>query len=141
MLKKFFINALSAFVGAWVAIVLLIVAGTLFILGIVGSFVKTEGLSMKKGSVLVLHLRGSIEEVETTPAIDYNILLKGNLNPPTSLNAIVKALNQGKNNSNIEALLIDCGGAQASPATMDAVRNAVNDFRKAGKRCSHTATI
>ena len=134
MLKKFFLNALSAFVGAWAAIVLMVVAGIFFVIGIVGSFAKSEGLSVEKGSVMILRLQGNIEEVESNPTIDYNTLLKGGFEKATSLNSIVKALDQGKNNPYVEALLIECNGASASPATFDAIRNAVKDFKKSGKR-------
>ena len=37
MLKKFFMNALSSFVGAWVAILLLGAVVTIVVLGIAGS--------------------------------------------------------------------------------------------------------
>ena len=134
MLKKFFLNALSAFVGAWAAIVLMIVAGVIFLFGIIGSFAQKEGVSLSKGSVLVLKLKGEIEEVETAPVLDYSLMLKGKLSQPTTLNSIVKALESGKNNSNIEALLIQCDGAIAAPATFDAIRRAVLDFKKSGKR-------
>ena len=134
MLKKFFLNALSAFVGAWAAIVLMVVAGIFFVIGIIGSFAKSEGLSVEKGSVMILRLQGNIEEVESNPTIDYNTLLKGGFEKATSLNSIVKALDQGKNNPYVEALLIECNGASASPATFDAIRNAVKDFKVSGKR-------
>ena len=134
MLKRFFLNALSAFVGAWAAIVLLIIAATFFIIGLVGSLMQNEGLAVKKGSVLLLQLRGNIEEVETTPVIDYNVMLRGGFKNITSLNTITKALREAQNNSDIEAVLIACEGASAAPATFNAIRNAVLEFKNSGKR-------
>lgn len=134
MLKKFLLNALSAFVGAWAAIILMIVAGLIFVFGVIGSFARKDGVSLSKGSVMILKLQGEIEEIETNPTLDYTVMLRGSLARPTSLRAVVDALEVGKNNSNIEALLIQCNGAVASPATFDAIRRAVEDFKKSGKR-------
>ena len=57
MLKKFFMNALSSFVGAWVAILLLGAVVTIVVLGIAGSMVTgSETVSVKSRSVLELKL-------------------------------------------------------------------------------------
>lgn len=61
MLKKFFMNALSSFVGAWVAILLLGAVVTMVVLGIAGSMVTgSETVSVKSRSVLELKLEGEI---------------------------------------------------------------------------------
>lgn len=134
MLKKFFLNALSSFVGAWVAMVLFIIAGILFLFGSLASVMKNENVSIGKGSVLVVNLSGIIDETETTPKIDYVTLVRGNLTRPRSLSTIVNAIDMAASNSNIEAILIDCNYASAGLATMEAIRNAIVDFKKSGKK-------
>ncbi len=58
MLKKFFMNTLSSFVGAWIALVLFGVVAVLVTIGIVAKLgVATSAPeSIKKGSVLTIDL-------------------------------------------------------------------------------------
>ena len=110
MLKKFFLNALSSFVGAWIALVLFGICAVLIAVGLV-SQVKgsSESVSIKKHSVLVLDLTGSIIEAETANSPDYIALMQGNVEKPQTLNVIVKALSEAANNKSIDALYIKGG--------------------------------
>lgn len=134
MLKKFFLNALSSFVGAWAAIVLLIVGFLIFIFGCIGSLVSNDMPHITSHSILKLTLGGSIEETETDVTFDYTMLMTGSIEKPQTLKNLVAALSKAKQNSDIEALYIECTGADASPATLDALRNAIKDFKESGKR-------
>ncbi|MDE6291651.1 MAG: hypothetical protein K2M16_08965, partial [Muribaculaceae bacterium] len=63
MLKKFFLNLLSSFVGAWIAIVLFGVVAVLVVIGFIARMgANDEGGSVKVGSdsVLMLDLSGTI---------------------------------------------------------------------------------
>lgn len=135
MLKKFFLNALSSFVGAWIAMVLFGVCAVLVIVGLLAQVKGSpESASIKKHSVLVLDLNGSIVEAETTGAPDYINLIQGNVEKPQTLNVIVEALREGANNKSIDALYIKCGFMSAAPATVNAIREAVKIFKKSGKK-------
>ena len=135
MLKKFFLNALSSFVGAWIALVLFGICAVLIAVGLV-SQVKgsSESVSIKKHSVLVLDLNGSIIEAETANSPDYIALMQGNVEKPQTLNVIVKALSEAANNKSIDALYIKGGVLSAAPATVNAIRDAVKEFKKVGKK-------
>lgn len=133
MLKRFFFNSLSAFVGAWAAIVLLLVGLLIFIIGIIGSITKGTGEVLKPHSIMRIALAGNIEEVENS-GFDYTVLLTGKLEKAQTLRNIVNALDKAKTSSDIDAVLIECKGVYASPATLDAIRNAIKDFKKSGKR-------
>lgn len=135
MLKKFFLNALSSFVGAWIALVLFGICAVLIAVGLV-SQVKgsSESVSIKKHSVLVLDLNGSIIEAETANSPDYIALMQGNVEKPQTLNVIVKALSEAANNKSIDALYIKGGVLSAAPATVNAIRDAVKEFKKSGKK-------
>lgn len=135
MLKKFFLNALSSFVGAWIALVLFGICAVLIAVGLV-SQVKgsSESMSIKKHSVLVLDLNGSIIEAETANSPDYIALMQGNVEKPQTLNVIVKALSEAANNKSIDALYIKGGVLSAAPATVNAIRDAVKEFKKSGKK-------
>lgn len=135
MLKKFFMNALSSFVGAWVALVLFGVVAAVVCIGIVAKLGVSSSVSdsVSKGSVLVIELNGTIEERETPVDFDYVSLLQGNISRPQTLASLLTAIGEGKNNKNIDALYLKCKGVSASLATLNALRDAVIDFRKEGK--------
>lgn len=136
MLKRFFFNLLSSFVGAWIALTLFILALVISIIGFagaLGSMSGSEAPTLKKHSVLKLDLSGVIEETETNAGLDYFALLQGNVERPKTLRSLVEALAEAKVNKNIDALYIECNGVSASLATVNALRQAVADFKKSGK--------
>ncbi len=135
MLKKFFLNTLSSFVGAWIALVLFGVVGVIVAVGLVAGMHGTDEVaSVKKHSILTLELSGSIVESETPSSINYTALMSGGIEKPQTLNVIVEGLKEGADNKNIDALYIKCGAALASPATLNAIREAVKEFKKTGKK-------
>lgn len=135
MLKKFFLNTLSSFVGAWIALILFGIVGVIVAVGLVAMVQGTEGSTgVKKHSILTLELNGAIIESETPTSIDYATLMSGNVDKPQTLNVIVESLKEAANNKDIDALYIKCGAASASPATFNAIRAAVKDFKKSGKK-------
>ena len=135
MLKKFFLNTLSSFVGAWIALILFGVVGVIVAVGlVVGMHGTDEVASVKKHSIHTLELSGSIVESETPSSINYTALMSGGIEKPQTLNVIVEGLKEGADNKNIDALYIKCGAALASPATLNAIREAVKEFKKTGKK-------
>ncbi|MDE7437482.1 MAG: signal peptide peptidase SppA [Muribaculaceae bacterium] len=136
MLKKFLLNSLSSFVGTWIALVLFgivaVIVGISIAAGSIGSDSKVSGVS--KNSVLVIDLDGNIIESETPSSLNYTSLLHGDFEKPQTLIVIVEALKEGAENKNIKALYIKCGAAVASPATFNAIRDAVAAFKKSGKK-------
>lgn len=134
MLKKFILNALSSFVGAWVAIVLCIIGAIILFVGILGSVVTSESQKLKKHSVMKIFLGGSIIEAETANQFDYTMLITGKLEKPQTLKNLLEAIDNAKTNSNIDAIMLECGGVSASPATLDALRKGIKDFKQSGKR-------
>lgn len=136
MLKKFFMSTLSSFVGAWLAIVLFCVVATLVTIGIVAKMGVSgkSGEDVSKGSVLQISLSGAIEERETPVDLDYISLLQGDVQRPQTLASLVEAIREAKENKNISAIYLRCGGISAAPATLNALRSALVDFRESGKK-------
>ena len=135
MLKKFFLNTLSSFVGAWIAIILFGIVGVVVAVGLVARVQGSDATqSVKKHSILTLDLNGTIVESETPTSLDYASLVSGSIEKPQTLNVIVEGLKEGAANSDIDALYLKCGAAAASPATFNAIRDAVAEFRKSGKK-------
>ncbi len=135
MLKRFVLNTLSSFVGAWIAIGICVLGGILFFFGMIGKVAvsSSDTEQLKKKSILVINLRGTIEEVEKSRGLDLNMLLRGDIDKPQTLNVIVKAIQEGAENKNIEGIYLKCAGVEAAPATLHALRDEILKFKKSGK--------
>lgn len=137
MLKRFFRDVLTSFVGAWVAIVLGGAVVTILVLSLIGKLAITSGSptpQVKKGSVLVLELSGVIEETDAAQTIDINTLMSGKIEKPQTVLSLVTAIRDAADDNRVEALYIKCGIVSASPAALDALRDAVTEFKKSGKK-------
>lgn len=135
ILKKFFLNALSSFVGAWVAIVLLGVVLLFVGIGLVARLGVGESTpSVSRHSVMKISLSGPIAEAERAVDFDLASMAQGNTERPQTLRELVAVLGEAKENRNIDALYLECEGVQASPATLNALRAAIADFKKSGKK-------
>lgn len=132
MLKKFFMNTLSSFVGAWIALVLFGVVAVVVGIGIVAKLGVSSSTpeSIKKGSVLVIDLSGEIVERETPTQIDFMQLARGDIERPQTLSALVIAIKEAAVNDNISAIYLKCNGVSASPATLNALRDVLKNFSK-----------
>ncbi|HBC20917.1 MAG TPA: signal peptide peptidase SppA [Porphyromonadaceae bacterium] len=134
MLKKFFQQLLSSFMGAWLAMVLFGAVAVIVIISLLASQGKAQTEQITDNSIMCLNLKGAIDETESSAEFSYPALLSGNIERPQSLRTLVKGLKEGADNRDIKALYIKCDGASASPATLHALREAVLDFKKSGKK-------
>lgn len=137
MLKKFFLNLLSSFVGAWIAMVLFCVVAVIVVVGVVARFSEDSGnttMSISPDSVLVLDLSGSIVETQEPRQFDFMALAQGDDESSQPLNMIVDGIREAGKTDDVKAMYIKCGGPIASPATLNAIRESVMEFRKSGKK-------
>ena len=135
MLKKFFLNALSSFLGAWIALVLFGVVSVIVVLGLIGKLASSSdnNQNIKKGSVLVVNLEGEIIENELPLDIDYIGLIQGEISKKKALSEITKAIEAAAENKNVSGIYLKCGVCDASPATYNAIRNSLLKFKESGK--------
>lgn len=137
MLKKFFLNSLSSFIGAWIALGLFCLVAVLVIVSLIGKAglsASTSGGSVKKHSVLVLELNGEIEERATPSDVDYMGLLRGDLKEAQTLVDLVAAIRNAKDNKDIDMIYLKCGGVAAGTATLHSLRSELKDFKSSGKK-------
>ena len=136
MLKKFFLNFLSSFAGAWVALVLFVVCGVIVVISLIGkaSLSSAESVSVTKHSILKISLDGTLSERETPGEPDVMQLMQGNIEKEQTLDVLTEAIREAKENKNIEMIYLDCKSLSAAPATLHALREELADFRKGGKK-------
>lgn len=133
MLKRFFLNMLSSFVGAWIALALFLLSAVLLVVGMAGSLAVSAGADteqVKSRSILTITLDGPVEERESALEPDLSTLLQGNLKAPQTLDVITEAIREAAKNDDIVAVYIKCGSPVASAATLDAIRDELLEFKK-----------
>lgn len=134
MLKKFFSNVLSSFVGAWLALVVFSVAAFFMGFAVLASFdtVGGESETLMPKSILHLNLAGTFEERANDDDMWAELLEKEGEKTST-LDKTLKALELAKNNDNIEGVFVDCKICNAGTATLYELREALADFKNSGK--------
>ncbi|MBQ4367651.1 MAG: signal peptide peptidase SppA [Muribaculaceae bacterium] len=136
MMKKFLLVVCGSFVGAFLALIFCIIASMIMSFGIMGASAiggSKSTSSIDKNSVLYIDLNGSIEERQGGGTPQVMAMLQGENITSSSLNVLISAINEAKKNKKIEGILIDCNGASASPATFEALRRALSEFKHSGK--------
>ncbi|MBQ6747389.1 MAG: signal peptide peptidase SppA [Bacteroidaceae bacterium] len=132
-MKEFFKYVLATVVGIIVAGVVIMFLGVLTLFGLASS--SDKDVTIEDNSVLKLELNGTISERgdESTP-FDF---LKS-INPLGSedsmgLDDILSAIQKAKENEDIKGIYLLAGSLEAQPATVEAIRNALVDFKESGK--------
>lgn len=137
MLKKFFLNFLSSFIGAWVALGLFCVAFIIVIVAIVGKIgisQADQSGSVKKNSVMTIDLSGVIVEREQPAEFDYIQALQGNIEAPMTLTSLTKSIREAADNKDIRMIYLKCGATEAGMATLRALRDELQTFKLSGKK-------
>lgn len=133
-MKKFFLNVLSSFVGTWIAIVLAGVVAVLLVVAAVSKMAGGPSVSLDNNSVLEIKLNGPVTERDDARSISVYSILSDDFTVPLSLETLTTAINEAKTNDNIKAIYLDCGAVSAAPATLQALRQALVDFKTSGKK-------
>lgn len=127
---------LSSFVGAWIALGLFGVVAVMVAVGFIAKIGASSGTSVpevKSRSVLKITLNGEIIETDKNLKPDYMTIVNGTMEKPMALNSLVTAIREAAENKNISMILLDCQGASASAATLNALRDELLAFKKSGK--------
>lgn len=129
-MKQFIKYVVATIVGVLVSgiIVTLLAMMGLVSLAMIGS----TPVTIKDNSVLVIQLQGIINErSEDNPFAD---LLGNSALKEQGLDDILTAIERAKNESKIKGIYIEAGSfSGAMPATLQAIRNALIDFKESGK--------
>ena len=91
-------------------------------------------MSLDNNSVLEIKLNGPVTERDDARSISVYSILSDDFTVPLSLETLTTAINEAKTNDNIKAIYLDCGAVSAAPATLQALRQALVDFKTSGKK-------
>ena len=133
-MKDFFKYVLATVVGIIVAVVVIIFLGVLTIFGLASS--SDQDVNIEDNSVLKLELNGTITErtPESSP-FDFLTQLTPMRNDETimGLDDIISAIKKAKENEDIKGIYLLAGSLEAEPASVEAIRDALVDFKESGK--------
>ncbi len=133
MLKKFFMQVLSSFMGAWIAIMLSGLAAAIVVVGLVGISFSRQ-IEVPDNSVLKISLSGSLIEREDAASLNLQTLLASTTTNYQTVETLVNAITEAKNNSKVKAIYLDCGDISTGAASANAVRDALLSFKASGKK-------
>ena len=128
-MKDFFKYMAATVVGLIVFTLLTGVLGVMCIAGMIAS--ESSAKDVSDNTVMVLNLSGVLNERSEESIMDQ---LSGSTVGNMGLDDILDAIKKAKNNDKIKGIYIEAGmfGAD-SYASMQAIRNALKDFKKSGK--------
>lgn len=128
-MKQFLKYVLATVVGLVVAGILM---GFFSMLMFMGMAMGTSAPKVEENSVLVMKLDGTLSErAEENP---FDMLMGGAGTSALSLENMLKAVEQAKENENVKGLYMEAGMLSgASPAMLQELRDAIVDFKESGK--------
>lgn len=134
MLKKFFLNVLSSFVGTWVAIVLAGVVAVCLAIAFIGNIFSGQEVSVRDGSILRITLNSPLEERIGKYQLTLSDIMTGDITMPLSVEELTAAIGEARTNDDVKAIYLDCGQLSGAPASLNAVREALLEFKKSNKK-------
>ena len=129
-MKQFIKYVLATVVGIFIVGVALALMSIVSLVGIAAMGSSTP--KVKDNSVLVIQLQGTIDErSEENP---FAVLMGNKALASQGLDDILTAIKHAKEDDNVKGIYIEAGTfAGAMPATLQAIRNALVDFKKEKK--------
>lgn len=127
-MKDFIKNVLATMVGMFGFFIVIGVIGMMSIIGMIAS--GNAAQNVEKNSVFVLNLSGTISEQGSENPLS---MFTGDNSLNSGLNDILSSIKKAKANDDIKGIYIEAGALAANYATLQEIRNALDDFRKSGK--------
>lgn len=128
-MKEFLKYTFATVCGLILTGVVFTILGIISLAGIVASSSGTETV-VKDRSVFVLELKGSvIERYQDNPLMQF----LGEDYTSYGLDDILASIRKAKENDKIKGIYIDAGAFACQTASMQAIRNALVDFKESGK--------
>lgn len=127
-MKDFIKNVLATMVGMFGFFIVMGVIGMMSIIGMIAS--GNAAQNVEKNSVFVLNLSGTISEQGSENPLS---MFTGDNSLNSGLNDILSSIKKAKANDDIKGIYIEAGSLAANYATLQEIRNALDDFRKSGK--------
>ena len=131
-MKDFLKYTLATIVGVIASVLLLTFVAVMGLLGI-ASAGSTQTVTTDN-SLLMLDLDGTLVERSESSPLDYIYAqLTGDDEPGYGLDEILDAIDKARTDSNIRGIYLQAGTLDAQPASLEAIRHALTEFKDSGK--------
>jgi protease-4 len=127
-MKSFFKTFFASLTGVIIGFVLLSIIGFIMFVGMIGSMSSGSSYILKEKTVLKLDLNSGINDRESKSPFDSFLGSSS-----TGLDDILNSIKKAKENDNIKGIYIKSGGMYSGIASLDAIRDALVDFKESGK--------
>ena len=127
-MKKFIKNIFSSALGFFLALGTLFLVCFIFMIGSIAS--SSQSTSIKNNSVLYISLDGTLNDKAQDDPLQ-NLLNNGE--EPLGLNELCHAIKLTKNMDKIKGIYLQAGSLSSAPATIEELRESLEDFKKSGK--------
>lgn len=127
-MKQFFKNVAATIVGLFAFGLIMGILGFICLVGMIASSSGTP--SLKENSVMVMKLQGQIDDRAESNWLGE---LTGNQFNNLGMNKILSAIKKAKDNDDIKGIYLETGVLESDYATLQEIRNALNEFKKSGK--------
>ena len=94
---------------------------------------EETGTTTKPGDVMLLKINNEVTEVPSAMPFALDLMGNFSMTDGLSLRGYLNAIEAAKKDPNITGIYLNTDGMAAAPATYEAIRNALADFRSAGK--------
>ena len=94
---------------------------------------EETGTTTKPGDVMLLKINSEVSEIPSSMPFAIDVLGNFSIVDGLSLRGYLNAIEAAKKDPNITGIYLNTDGMAAAPATYEAIRNALADFRSAGK--------
>lgn len=135
MIKKFFLSFLGSMAAIWLSVLLL---GVLIVLTVMAFFKgfhdgwkEMFAAEVKNGTVLVVDLKGEINERKSSP--DLMGVLSGELNSGVNLNETIDCIYRAAHDSRVKGIYVTCNGATGGVASLQEIGEALKYFKEQNK--------
>ncbi|OJU54164.1 MAG: signal peptide peptidase SppA [Bacteroidales bacterium 45-6] len=131
-MKGFIKTVFASALGFFVALIIVSILSVGIFAGMVAS-VSSSGFQLKEKSFLHLKLEGLLKERTSSNPLMELLGLYNNDMPELGLDDILSAIKKAKENENIKGIYIDSKAFSASSASLQAIRDALVDFKTSKK--------
>ena len=129
-MKEFLKFTLASIVGWFIAGIACVLIGILTVAGFMASVSSEMETTVKKNSVYVLELDGTVVERFASSPFDKYL---GDTQSYIGLDDLLASIRKAKENDNIKGIYVKAGALACAPATMQALHDALADFKESGK--------
>lgn len=132
-MKAFFKTVLAVMVGLFITFLCSIFFFTCTIISSVAAGDSETAATSKPGDFMLLKINGEVTEIPSSMPFSFDIMNGLVMDQGLSLRGYLNAIKVAKADPNIVGIYLNTDGMSASPASYEAIRNALVDFRASGK--------